>query len=312
MGCGASTAAPPAGASTRAQGEEPYKVVDAPASGPPGETYPAPILPNAAEADSSFKPAAAKAPPAAAPVPAASAPQPAGDIQAVDHLAAEPPPSRVPDVYSGPDYAAPEHERSEELFEAVDSGDAESVQTILDEGVPPGVVDDDGNTPLHKAAEGETECAKVLLAVLDKATGVFEAKNSDGETPLMVAIKYEDAAVCTLFIEAGSLCTQEAFDKAREGAVPEVVTAVTGDAYVERAPVDRGDEAAGRRVSVSGGTVDEFTKTYTKEQGENVRRQSCMGGDAVSDAEKALAEFEAMGGKDPDDEDDEPPATGAA
>ena len=33
MGCGASTAAPPAGASTRAQGEEPYKVVDAPASG---------------------------------------------------------------------------------------------------------------------------------------------------------------------------------------------------------------------------------------------------------------------------------------
>lgn len=224
------------------------------------------------------------------------------EIQPIDHLAAEEAPPiaiSAPPVYEGPVYEPATHDRSSEIFEAIDSGDAGALATLLEEGVPAGVVDDNGNTPLHKAAEGETECAKVLVSKLDAASGVFEARNVEGETCLMVAIKYEDATLCSTFAAAGALCTQEVIDKARTGEVPEVISAVTGEEVAARAVVDRGDDAQ-RRVSVSGGNVEEFTKTYNNEQGVEVaRRISVKGGQAEKDANNAVTEAVAEGFVEP-------------
>ena len=78
----------------------------------------------------------------------------------------------------------------------------------------------------------------------------------------MVAIKYEDAELCELYISHGAACTQEAIDRAREGGVPEVVAAVTGEVVAERGGVERDAGVSGRRASVSGGDVDEFTEAF--------------------------------------------------
>ena len=171
-------------------------------------------------------------------------------------------------------YVPPTHDRGEEVFEAIDSGDPDALAALLEEGVPAGVVDDDGNSALHKAAEGESACAKLLVAALHSSTGVYEAKNADGETCLMVAIKYEDAELCGLYISHGAACTQEAVDRAREGGVPEVVAAVTGEVVAERGGVERDAGVSGRRASVSGGNVDEFTEAFNDAETTSKRRAS--------------------------------------
>ena len=51
------------------------------------------------------------------------------------------------------------HPQGPELFEAVGEGDVDRVTELLEEGVPASSLDDDCNTPLILACEGETECA---------------------------------------------------------------------------------------------------------------------------------------------------------
>ena len=275
MGCGASTAAPDgtadAPARAQADGSKPLPPVTAPEAKAP-TAAPSPAEPTSA------------APSAAAVAEAA------------------PPPPVAPALPPPPEYVAPEHERSSEIFEAIDSGSVEALKALLDEGeVPAGVLDEDRNTPLHKAAEGETDCAKALIEKLDQSSGVYEAKNAEGETALMVAIKYEDASLCTILLEAGARATEEAIAKAREGGVPEVVTAVTGELVKERNVRERKGSEDFRRVSVSGQDIKEFTSAFSSEK--EVRRQS-VGGTVTSINDAAA--IAALVPELPDDDDDEP------
>lgn len=214
-------------------------------------------------------------PPSDAAAPAASADAPA------------PPPE--PPVYDGPEYVPPTHEQASEVFDAVDSGSSEDLQALLDAGVPAGVVDDDGNTPLHKAAEGETECVKLLCSFLDRASGVFEAKNADGNTCLMAAIDYESSEICALLIEAGCLPTAEAVALCHEKDVPEVTTVVTGVQVAAKEVKEALGQGGPRRVSVSGGdNINDFTQKFNNEQ-QTARRQSCAGSKDVGDDAAAAA-----------------------
>lgn len=184
-----------------------------------------------------------------------------------------------------PAYVAPEHERAAELFDAVNDGDLEQLQKLLADGVPAGALDDDGNSALHKAAEGETDCAKALMAALAASTGIFEVKNGDEKTCLEIAISYEDGTLCRLFLDAGAKATAEAVALAREGGVPDVIKALTGEVVEEKAVQAPADGA--RRVSVSGGdNITDFTKQWGKEQAG--RRQSCH--EAESDLRPRVAD----------------------
>ena len=278
MGCGASTAAPEgtAEAPVRAQVDDskPLPPVTAPEAKAP-----------------------AAAPPPAEPTPAAPS--------AAAVAEAAPPPAVAPALPPPPEYVAPEHERSSELFEAIDSGSVDALKALLEEGVPAGVLDEDGNTPLHKAAEGESDCAKALIEKLDPSSGVYEAKNGDGETALMVAIKYEDASLCTILMEAGARATEEAIAKAREGGVPEVVSAVTGELVAQRAVRERKGSEDFRRVSVSGQDIKEFTSAFSNEK--EVRRQS-VGGTvtSINDAAAVAALVPELPDEDDEPEPDEP------
>lgn len=198
-------------------------------------------------------------------------------------------------------YAPSGDDRGGEIFEAIDAGDAAALATLLQEGVHLGVTDDDSNTPLHKAAEGEIECAKVLVAHVDAASGAFEARNVEGETCLMVAIKYEDATLCSIFVTGGALCTQEAIERAHAVKVPEVISALTGEAAPRaRAVAARAARDDVRRVSVKGENVDDFTKTFNNEQSKEVsRRNSVKGGQTIVDARTAIAEAMAEGFVEP-------------
>ena len=79
---------------------------------------------------------------------------------------------------------APKHERQAELFIAVNKGNAELVRELLIAGVPASVVNEDGNTPLIKAVQGEHDCLEVLLEVPCNV----EWMNNIGKTALAVAI----------------------------------------------------------------------------------------------------------------------------
>ena len=183
-----------------------------------------------------------------------------------------------------------------ELFEAVDDGDIEMVKALRKTcGV--NVIDEDGNTPLHKAAEGETACVKLLLA----AKGAEEAlttKNSDGLTPLMCAIKYEDAEIVELMTDPkkhglvirgeeaaeGAVAaekTGEAIALARSLNLSTIIEVLTGEVAGE----EKKTKIVERRVSVSGDDINDFSKTYHEEQG------SFKGS---SDPEKAAELFAAV------------------
>lgn len=94
-------------------------------------------------------------------------------------------------------------------------------------------LDDDGNTLLHKAAEGETACMERLLAAAG-AQDALVIQNAEGDTPLMAAIRYEDASLVKLLLNsdgnagrATAAATEEAVSLARELDLPEVISALT-------------------------------------------------------------------------------------
>jgi ankyrin repeat protein len=214
------------------------------------------------------------------------------------------------DEYTGPAYVAPacDDEIREKLFEAVGEGDVEALQSLLDEGAPAGVLDDDGNSLLHKAAEGESECARAVLSQLDSQTlapvltpssGFFETRNSDEKTALLVAIEYEDATIVELLVKAGSLVTEEAASKANDGGVPEVITAVTGQHVAERrSQVYHG----GKRASVSGSGIEEYTDVFKDETQSLGRRASVAGASNQSAALDAAL----LVPEKPEEDEDEP------
>lgn len=173
----------------------------------------------------------------------------------------------------------------------------QKMQTLLSEGVPPNVVDEDGNTPLHKACEGETECVRALLVAM---SGKLTRRNNDNNTPLMAAITYEDATIVGMLLAGGAVASEEAIALAKQLDVPEVIRALTNEDIADRKVKQRSEEDADfRRVSVSGENIGEYTAQFTNEK--EVRRASLAGG-AAQTGEAAVAA--ALVPEKPDEEDE--------
>jgi hypothetical protein len=193
----------------------------------------------------------------------------------------------------------PTHEQSEALFDAIGDGDLHQMQSLIESGVPLNVRDEDGNTPLHKACEGETECARSLLLHASN----LERKNAEGETALMTAIRYEDATIVEMLKQAGAKVTPAALKLAREFDVPEVIRCLTGEDVADRIVKQRSADEETRRVSVSGENIKEFTGAFTNEK--EVRRASLQGAENTADAN--LAAMLVPEKPDEDDEEEPPP-----
>ena len=192
------------------------------------------------------------------------------------------------------------HDQSAELFEAIGDGDLDRLKGLLDSGVPPHVVDEDGATPLHRAAEGETECASTLL---ETGTCCLEYKTPDGDTALMAAIRYEDAEIVALMVSKGCHVSGACCNLAEElGKEPAIWRALTGEEMGDRPVRERNGSEEFRRVSVSAtGGINEFTSNYSQEQTTN-RRKSCM--DDLND--NAAADAALLVPEKPEDDDEEP------
>ena len=86
------------------------------------------------------------------------------------------------------------------LFIAISDGDADEVETALKGGVDINSRDDDLNTPLILAAEGEPAIVQLLL---DRGADM-DLQNRNGVTALIAAVKYEDPELAMMLIQAGA------------------------------------------------------------------------------------------------------------
>lgn len=268
MGCGASTAAPPSGGGSAppAASDEVVK----PAATPTNES------------DASKREGATDVPAETNAVNAPSSEPEAGGAQTTPgpEAASEHEEEKTEEE----EEEIPTHEQAEELFEAIGDGDLDQMQSLIESGVPLGVRDEDGNTPLHKACEGETECVRSLLTHLGGKH--LERKNNEDETALMTAIRYEDANIVEMLKEAGAKVSTKALGIARQLDVPEIVRCLTGEDVADRMIKQRrASEQGDRRVSVSGDNIKDFTGAFTNEK--EVRRASLMGAQNNNDAELA-------------------------
>lgn len=240
-----------------------------------------------------------KAPPRRQPVPPAraiatassndNAPMPTGSkpLAGDEASGSTPAPATAP----APDEPLPppeEHADQSTLFDEIGNGDTDAVQQLLDGGCPADVVDEDGNTPLHKAAEGESAIVRLLLDSSSFKPHTLRRQNVEGHTPLMAAIQYEDAEIVRMLVAGGATPTPEAIALARELDVPEVLRAVTNEDVADRVVKARRPSEDQRRVSVSGETVTEYTKMFKNEQ-ETRRNSVPMTGENVDDAMAAAS-----------------------
>lgn len=92
-------------------------------------------------------------------------------------------------------------EAGKALVRAIALGNAERVQTALDNGAVVTDTGADGNTPLHQAAkDGETAIMKILL----QQAPFIDVKNKQGLTPLCLAVCGNHAEITEDLIEAGA------------------------------------------------------------------------------------------------------------
>ena len=104
------------------------------------------------------------------------------------------------------------------LVTAVNEGDSEEVSKLLAETgdlkVDLGLCDSSGRTALMHAAEGESECVRLLLA----AGHQLDAENTDQRTALDTSISYDDESIVKLLLEAGAMTTQTSLALATEAS----------------------------------------------------------------------------------------------
>ena len=160
-----------------------------------------------------------------------------------------------------------EHPRSAELFEKVSEGDVDGLRELLADGVPAACIDEDGNTALIAAAEGESECAQVLI----EARCPVDHQNDEGVSALMKAVEYEDIEVVRIFLAAGASLDAAnndgatAVEMAKGLADPEIYGLLTGTKveHKEReAPAGGDGEEPKRRNSVSQQNLADFTDAF--------------------------------------------------
>jgi ankyrin repeat protein len=91
---------------------------------------------------------------------------------------------------------------SNDLFTAVEAGDAEKVEKLLDGSASPDLKGPEGRTPLHVAAEkGDMQMVQLLL---DKGAQAF-VKDDRGRTPLHLAARADHHQVVRVLSQAQSM-----------------------------------------------------------------------------------------------------------
>ena len=201
------------------------------------------------------------------------------------------------------------------VFSAIGDGDVEALKKLLEDNPDFSVdcVNEDKSTPLHAAADGETECMKVLL----KAKGAAEAlkmKNGDEDepmTPLMAAIKYDDDSLVSLMLDpstsdpplegaAAAEKTDEAVEFAKKLDGAPAVLALFGVVKEEKEKAVNEDGepvVAKRRVSVSGNDINDFSKTFQDEAKNQLDKRAARNStemDIVTVSEETLKAIHAL------------------
>lgn len=87
------------------------------------------------------------------------------------------------------------------IFIAVERGDNEMVQTLLEIGVNPNSKDSAGQTSLHRATRGENE---PLIRLLVGRGAKIDCKDDDGRTPWSANIRTANHGVLDLLLELGA------------------------------------------------------------------------------------------------------------
>jgi len=150
------------------------------------------------------------------------------------------------------------------VFALVEEGDSDGLQDLLKEGVSPNFIDDESNTPLIKAAEGEAGCLEVLVG---HGTNVsINHQNLEGMTALMKASAYGDTDCVEILLEHNADKTlknkagQTAIDIARDEDQQDVLCKLDPSTVREPEPPPPPTEPKGRRGSVSSESHDKNAK----------------------------------------------------
>ena len=136
-----------------------------------------------------------------------------------------------------------------DLFEAAKQGDAGAVRAALAEGALPDVRDEEGRTPLHRAAEGgHVEAIQLLL---DAGADANAEDREYGSRPLYYAVSGGHAPAAKLLLERGAAvdAINHTRDPVSAGSV-ENLTAVSKASEMGRTDLvalllDRGADATG-------------------------------------------------------------------
>jgi len=199
-----------------------------------------------------------------------------GDGGAASAAAADLLESSTARIAAGPD------ENVLAAFEHVKEGDMDALSEKLDAGLDVNCRDEEQNSLLHLAAEGEPGIVEELM----KRKINVNAQNRMGQTALMQAVTYEDAEIVTLLLEAGASIEQKDVDGKDAKALAEDISDETiqralGVEVKEVAEVEH--KPAARRNSVSSEVVDpkakidlSTIKTYEKDDATKARIRECV------------------------------------
>ncbi|HEY6344564.1 MAG TPA: ankyrin repeat domain-containing protein [Bryobacteraceae bacterium] len=128
---------------------------------------------------------------------------------------------------------------AESLSDAVKTGDAAAVRSLLERHVDVNAPDPDGTTPLDWAVENvDFETAQLLL----KAGARAEVSNRDGVTPLWLAAMHRDARIARLLLQAGA----DANHRSPSGENVLMAAARTGDPELVDLLLSSGADPNGR------------------------------------------------------------------
>ena len=116
---------------------------------------------------------------------------------------------------------------SDTLFDAIDAGNLERMQQLLDEGADLQVLDRTGSTPLHRTARaGHADIGRALRA--DGAE--VNTGTPEGTTPLHATVRGGHAEITEVLLSAGAdVLSKESF-----GDTPLHVAAGTGGGWTRQ------------------------------------------------------------------------------
>ncbi len=84
--------------------------------------------------------------------------------------------------------ALPQPPQTHPIHKAASKGRYGEIKTMLDHGIMPGLVDDQGNTPLHYAVLAKINRVRLTNLLLDANPKIVNAQNEHGITPLHIAV----------------------------------------------------------------------------------------------------------------------------